>query len=86
MTDSIIEDRRRALKASALVAVLHHARATAAILRHLDDDGWHTAAHAARVHPPSPATRALVARWFTEREQSASDPFVGLDDVPEAAL
>ena len=77
MADTIIRDRARALKASALVAVLHDAGATAATVPHLDDAAWTLAAQAARVPAPSPATRALVARWFTEREQPVSDPFAG---------
>jgi len=85
MADSIIADRARAVKASALVEQLHQG-ATAATIPFLNDAAWTQAAQAAGVRAPLPATRALVARWFTEREQPASDPVAGLDDVPEAAL
>ena len=78
MADTIIADQARALKASALVERLHEAGATAATIPHLDEDGWDIAAQAARVRAPSPATRALVRRWFTDREQPVVDPFAGL--------
>jgi hypothetical protein len=78
---TIIEQQSRALKASALVAALHESGATSASVTHLDDACWRTAAQAAGVRPPSPTTRALVARWFVEREQPVDDPFADLDDA-----
>ena len=81
MATDIIADRARALKASRLVEQLHQAGATGATIPYLDDDGWAQAAHAARVSAPSPATRALVARWFDTREQPTVDQFAGLDDA-----
>ena len=86
MADSIIADRARAVKASKLVEQLHLPGATLSVIPYLDEDAWTQAAQAAGVRAPSHTTRALVARWFTEREQPASDPVAGLDDVPEAAL
>lgn len=78
---TIIEDRSRALKASRLVDVLTQAGATAATIPCLDDAGWAHAARAAGVPAPSETTRALVARWFVEREQQPADPFAGLDNA-----
>lgn len=73
------EMNARVAKATKLFLALEEAGADLEYVRGMGDTEWSLATGAAKVHPPSDMTRAMVVQMFFTRDKfkQPEDPFAG---------